>query len=79
MQSEEQRYTGTVRKWLDDRGYGFVRADNDPTQDIFVHHSAVRGGGRITLAFGQRVEFSVERDREGRPRAVDVLLEPAAT
>jgi len=65
------RITGTV-KWFDARkGYGFITRD-DGEKDVFVHHSAIRGGGFRQLQDGDRVEFSVEQDARG-PKAADVV------
>lgn len=32
---------GTVTKWFDDRGYGFIRGDNG--EDYFLHKSKLNG------------------------------------
>jgi len=75
MTDREQKYTGTVEKWLDLKGYGFVRVDND-TQSLFVHARSLRerSRDRVTLHPGQRVEFSVGQDELGRARAIDVVV-----
>ena len=61
--------SGTV-KWFDDaKGYGFISSDDG--SDIFVHHSAIDGEGRKTLAEGQRVDFDVVQGDKG-PKATNV-------
>ncbi len=61
--------SGTV-KWFDDaKGYGFISSDDG--SDIFVHHSAIDGEGRKTLAEGQRVDFDVVEGDKG-PKATNV-------
>jgi len=61
--------SGTV-KWFDDaKGYGFISSDDG--SDIFVHHSAIEGEGRKTLAEGQRVDFDVVQGDKG-PKATNV-------
>ncbi len=64
--------TGTV-KWFNDKmGFGFVTRD-DGEKDVFVHHSAIQGGGGFkSLSEGQRVEFDVVQGQKG-PAAENVV------
>jgi CspA family cold shock protein len=62
--------TGTVKKVIADRGFGFIVAEH--AKDYFFH----RGGLEATLDFdrlvgGERVEFEIEQSPKG-PRAVKV-------
>jgi len=51
-------------KWFNDaKGYGFITQEDG--QDVFVHYSAVQGGGFRSLAEGDRVEFEVTRGPKG--------------
>ena len=59
----EQRYTGTVKWFSDQKGYGFVTYEGG--KDVFVYHSAIEDQGFRTLAEGDRVEFSVEQGPKG--------------
>jgi len=49
--------------------YGFIARDSG--EDVFVHYSAIIGGGFRSLAEGDRVEFRVEPGQKG-PAAADV-------
>jgi CspA family cold shock protein len=61
---------GTVKRWLQGRGYGFITPDG-AEEDIFVHHSEI--GDLYELKEGQRVEFEVE-DTERGPRATGIKI-----
>eukprot|EP00665_Eupelagonemidae_sp_cell47_P008957 gene8957-3636_t len=54
---------GTVARWLDDRGFGFIRPA-DGSDELFVHFSSFGGG---SLNEGQTVLYDVEPDVRGRP------------
>lgn len=64
---------GEVKTWIDNRGFGFIKRD-DQQPDVFVHVSAITGSlDRLTV--GQKVEFDVETDRKsGKPRAAKVRV-----
>jgi cold shock CspA family protein len=51
--------TGIVKAFYRSKGYGFIRAEND-RRDVFVHRSAIDGGGLKDLRKGQRVVFELE-------------------
>ena len=56
--------TGTVKWFNETKGYGFI-SPNDGSDDIFVHHSGIAGGGFKTLAEGQTVSYEVESGPKG--------------
>lgn len=63
--------TGTV-KWFDaTKGYGFITPD-EGGQDAFVHISAVERAGLGSLNDGQRVQYELERGRNGKMAATDL-------
>ena len=56
--------TGTV-KWFNNRkGWGFIQAV-DWEEDVFVHFSAITGGGFKSLIAGQQVSFETEKGDRG--------------
>lgn len=70
------RFTGTLTTWNDDRGFGFIEADQGG-QEVFVHIKAFGARtGRPQLR--QRVTFEVELNRDGKKRAKNVEVEKAA-
>ena len=62
--------TGTVKWFNDSKGFGFITREGGP--DVFVHYSAIQGGGFKTLAEGQQVEFTVTQGQKG-PQAENVV------
>ena len=64
------RETGNVKWFNPEKGFGFITRDNGE-KDVFVHHSAIQGGGFKTLVDGERVEFDVVQGQKG-PAAENV-------
>ena len=63
--------TGTVKWFNESKGFGFI-SPSDGSADVFVHFSAIDGGGFKTLAEGQSVSFEVEQGPKG-PQASKVV------
>ena len=65
--------TGSVTRYLDLRGFGFIRRDDDGT-DVFFHIKQCRDRSHLYRAH-ERVEFETEVTGKG-VQAVDVQLLP---
>ena len=65
------RRTGRLAVWDDERGFGFVEAD-DGTR-LFVHVSSITRIATRPRA-GDRVSFATGTGRDGRPAAVAVAI-----
>ncbi len=60
--------TGTITKFIDDKGFGFIKAEGQD-KEIFFHHSSFAGEPRE----GMTVEFDTEASDRG-PRATNVRV-----
>jgi CspA family cold shock protein len=65
------RVRGSVKWYNDARGFGFATRD-DGRADVFVHATALRAEPR-PLYEGERIEFDVVPDRNGRTCADNVV------
>ena len=51
------RITGKVKWFNNAKGFGFIEREGG--SDVFVHYSAIGGGGFKSLEEGQAVEFEI--------------------
>jgi cold shock CspA family protein len=73
-------YFGTLRAWIGERGFGFLKLDHDNehpdvnnTRDVFCHIKDFQASGISEPIIGQRYTFTVETDkRSGRFRATNL-------
>jgi len=70
------RIDGTLAKWNDDRGFGFI-APTGGGQEIFVHISAFPKDCRRPR-LGETLSFEIETDINGKKRAKAILCPGSA-
>jgi len=63
--------TGTIKKVLPDKGFGFIVGDGN---DLFFHHSALKGIAIEELSEGQVVKYEIGEGKKG-PCAIAVQLD----
>jgi cold shock protein len=63
---------GTVKWFNGDKGYGFIQVEGGGP-DVFVHFSAIAGGGYRNLEEGQQVEFDITQGQKG-PQAENLRV-----
>lgn len=67
--------SGTVKWFNSEKGFGFISND-DGSDDVFVHFSAIQSDGYKTLNEGDKVTFDTEPDpkNSSKLRAVNVKV-----
>ncbi|MCC6423195.1 MAG: cold shock domain-containing protein [Phycisphaerales bacterium] len=56
--------TGKVKWFNEQKGFGFISAEQNGT-DVFVHHTVIEGDGFRTLADGEMVEYEADEGPKG--------------
>ena len=64
--------TGTVKWFNTTKGYGFITPDEGGS-DAFVHISAVQRSGLQGLNEGQKVQFELKEQRNGKMAAEELV------
>jgi len=73
MAQQKEKYSGTVKWFNTEKGYGFISTMiGNKESDVFVHQSAIHARGYRSLAEGEEVEFELITEDNGRNKAVNV-------
>ncbi len=56
--------TGKVKWFNDQKGFGFIQAEQT-NKDVFVHHTVIEGQGYKTLTDGETVDYDAEESDKG--------------
>ncbi|SMG53964.1 Cold shock protein, CspA family [Paracoccus sp. J56] len=64
---------GTVKWFNSNKGFGFI-APEAGSKDVFIHISALERAGIHHLNDGQAIAYDIERDRNGRESATNLVL-----
>lgn len=67
------RIEGTLAKWNDERGFGFISPNKDGTPEVFVHVSVFPKDGQRP-SIGELLSFEIETDKDGKKRATNLLF-----
>jgi len=73
----ENKITGKVNRFDEEKGYGFITSDVLDMGDIFIHFSNVEPWrkGHKTLEVGQSVRFNIKNEN-GKQEAFDLEIHP---
>jgi uncharacterized membrane protein YsdA (DUF1294 family)/cold shock CspA family protein len=65
-------YRGTLKKWNDDRGFGFIQP-MDGSSVVFIHISELKDATRRPQV-NDTIEYYITADRDGKFRAVNAFI-----
>jgi len=73
---ETDFHKGRLKRWNDDKGFGFIEAENGK-REIFIHISALNRMSRRP-AVGDIIHYRIHIDNDGKSRAVNAKIEGVA-
>lgn len=69
-------HKGQLTSWKDDKGFGFIQS-SELKQDTFIHISTLKSMSR-KLKVGDFIYFEVEKQANGKSRAINCRIEGVA-
>src|SRR5690349_24528405 len=66
---------GSIVKYFEDKGFGFIRPDNGG-KDVFFHISRLTEGSATDLVPGSKILYEVGMDRTGKTAATSLRVPP---
>ncbi|MCP4353874.1 MAG: cold shock domain-containing protein [Desulfobacterales bacterium] len=66
-------FKGQLKRWNDDKGFGFIKTDNE-SKDIFIHISALKGMSRRPTV-GDIIYYQIHNDNSGKSKAINAKIE----
>ncbi|KAF3980925.1 MAG: cold shock domain-containing protein [Methylococcales symbiont of Hymedesmia sp. n. MRB-2018] len=69
----EEKNKGFLKTWKDDRGFGFIKPDDD-SDDVFIHISALGEGARRPHR-GDTIFYQIEETDDGKTKAVNAYID----
>lgn len=74
--SDTGEQTGSIVKYFEDKGFGFIRPENGG-RDVFFHVSRLTEGDSAGLVQNAKVAFEMGMDRMGKMAATNLRLLPS--
>ena len=71
QQGGNKKTKGICKRFHAEKGYGFIACD-DGSGDVFVHQTQIHADGFRTLYEGEKVEFDIVTQDDGRRKATNV-------
>ncbi|MCG9723175.1 cold shock domain-containing protein [Shewanella sp. Isolate7] len=68
---------GTLVRWNDDRGFGFIKPNTPNAQDVFIHISALKQMARKPVV-GDEIVYQSQQQSDGKIKATKASIEGVA-
>ncbi len=71
---QKSNIKGTLVRWKDDKGFGFIQAEPELDRDVFIHASTLSHMSRRPKE-GDIIYFQLERKSDGKFNAVEAYID----